>query len=147
MFTLPVISLALLCIAGSVAVVFGFGAIRYHEYLYKVEHGPTRPKTIAKITIYLVKSLLDINPTPLKFYMYHWQSINQYRYVVAVLIRTTLLFVLVNHLQAVIVNVGFIYQLYVLCQSVVKCQVQDIAFTLYHLGLILNSHLFVRNHR
>ena len=147
MFTLTVVGLAFLIISRGVRVVFCFGAIRYYEYLHKVEHSSACPEAIAQIAVYLVESLLYLYAATFQFYVHHWQSVNQNGHVVAIFICSALLFKLVYNLQAVVVYVCLVYQFYVLGQPVVQRQIQDIAFALYHLGFILYGHLFVRNHR
>ena len=145
--TRSAVCLFLLGIAGSVRVVFRFRSVADNEYLYIVEHSLACPEGIPQITVYLVESLLDSHPSALQFDMHQGQTIDQYRYVVAILMCTILHLILIDDLQTIVIDIRLVNELDVLCQSIVQCQVQHVAFALYHLRLIDNGHLLIRNHR
>ena len=143
------LSAGVLCLLGKacgVRIVFRFRAVRDHKHLHEVEHGPACPERIPQITVDLVESLLDAHPSALQFDMHQWQTIHEDGHIVAVLI-SALHLILIDHLQAVVIDVGLIYQTDILRLAIIHRQVQDIAFPLNHLRLVLDGHLIIRDHR
>ena len=139
--------LLLLGITCGVGVVFRFSTIRNHEHLHKIEHRFACPEGIALITVNLVKGLLDTHASALQFYLHHRQTIHQYGHVVAVLIGTVAHLILIGHLQTVVIDVVLVNQSDVALRTIIQEQCHYIAIALYHLRLVLNGHLLIRDHR
>ena len=68
--------------------------------------------------------------------MHQRQTVYEYRHIVAVLMRPIFHFILIDHLQTIIKDILLIYQLDILCQTIIQSQVQHIAFALNHLRLV-----------
>ena len=145
-FTLSIGVFRLLGKACGVRIILCLSAVRDHKYLYEVEHGFSCPERIPQITVDLVESLLDAHPSALQFDMHQGQTIHEDGDIVAVLIRALHL-ILIDYLQAIVIDVGLIYQLDVFRLTIIHRQVQDIAFPLNHLRLVLDGHLIIRDHR
>ena len=79
--------------------------------------------------------------------MHQRETVYEYRHIVAVLMGTIFHLKLIDHLQTIIKDILLIYQLDILCQTVVERQVQHIALALNHLRLVEDGHLLVRYHR
>ena len=97
--------------AGAVGVVLGVGAVGDHKKLHILKKAAARPKGIALIPFNLVKGLADGNASAFEFHMYHRQAVDKDGHVIAVVIPGTVIFtknILVDDLQAVVVNVLFI---------------------------------------
>ena len=81
--------------------------------------------------------------------MHKWQSVYEYRHVVAVGSQSVLYFILVDYLCVVVVNVIFVYELYVALLPIVERQCLDVVL-LYGLVMPLPSlaisHLKKRSH-
>ena len=97
--------------AGAVGVVLGVGAVGDHKKLHILKKAAACPKGITLIPFNLVKSLADGNASAFELHMYHRQAVDKDGHVIAVVIPGTVVFangILVNDLQAVVVNVLFI---------------------------------------
>ena len=147
MFTLIIISLLLLCVSCSIWVILRLSTIWDYEYLHIVEHSTTSPEAITQVAIYLIERLFYVNATSLQLDVYHRQSVYKYCYVIAILVSATFLFKLIYYLKTIIVDVGLVNQLYVLCLSVVECDIKYMAFVLQNSRFILYWHLIIWNHR
>ena len=79
--------------------------------------------------------------------MDEWQTVHQYCDIIAILVRSAFFHILIGNLKAIVVDVLLVDEFYVLRQTVIEFQGEDVAFALQHFGLVLNSHLLVRNHR
>ena len=143
----PASCFLLLGIACGVRVVFRFSTIRNHKNLHKVEHSPACPERISQIAVYLVEGFLDVYASAFQFYVYQWQAIYENGYVIAIFMHTVFHLILVNDLQAVVIDVMFVDELDVFRQAVIHFQRQHIALALNHFGFVLNGHLLIRNHR
>ena len=140
------VGLLLLGEACGVRVVFRFCAVRDDEYLHVVEHSAACPERVPQVAVYLVEGLLDGHAPALQFDMHQRQTVHQYRHVVAVLMGTVGHLILVDYLQAVVVDVGLVDELDVLRRAIIQPQVQHVALALNHLRLVGDGHLFVANH-
>ena len=76
--------------------------------------------------------------------MHQWQTVYEYRHIIAVSVRSVILPVLVYHLQEVAVYVALVYQPYVLAVTIIKFQQHQFAF-LYYESLFLDTQLLVCN--
>ena len=134
-------------IACGIRIVFRFCTIRDDEYLNEVEHRPACPERVTQITVDLVEGFLDRHPSAFQFDVYHRQAIHQDSDIIAVLMGTFFFLILVDDLQAVVIDVRLINQFDILRLPVIQCQVQDIPFPLQHLRLLLDTHLLITDHR
>ena len=74
--------------------------------------------------------------------MHKRQSVYEYRHVIAVRALSVLHFILVDYLRIVVVNIIFVYELYVALLSVVEHQCLDVVL-LYGLRLLGDAVAFV----
>ena len=99
-----------MAVAGRVGVVFCIRAIGDNENLYILIQTATSPKAVPLVTVDLVERLFDGHTAPLQFHMNQRQTVYQNRDIIAVIIVAAILHILVNDLQAVVVDVLFIQQ-------------------------------------
>ena len=110
---------------GSVGVILGIGAVGHHKNLHILKQARSRPETVPLVAVDLVERLPDGHTPPLEFNMYHRQAVDQNRHIIAVVVGRALLFgndVLVDDLQAVVVDVLFIKQRDVFAAAVVPAE-------------------------
>ena len=74
--------------------------------------------------------------------MHKWQSVYEYRHVVAVGSQSVLYFILVDYLCVVVVNVIFVYELYVALLPIVERQCLDVVL-LYGLRFLGDAVAFI----
>jgi len=127
---------------GGIGIVLGVGTIGDNEYLHIVEEGASHPEGLALVAVDLVEGLFDIDPTSFEFDMNEWQPIDEDGDVVAetVLTCTSVGFVgfhLVDHLEAVVMDIAFVEQVYVACFAIVAMEQADIV-ALNDQGLIFD---------
>ena len=97
-------------VAGRVGVVFCIRAVGDNENLYILIQTAASPKAVPLVTVDLVERLFDGHTAPLQFHMNQRQTVYQNRDIIAVIIVAAILDILVNDLQAVVVDVLFIQQ-------------------------------------
>ena len=100
--------------AGGIRVILCVGSVGYDENLHILIQSAACPKTIPLIAVNLVERLFELNPSSFQFYMHKRQSIDEYGHIVANIVISLLLFVLVDNLEIVVVNVSLVYQIDVL---------------------------------
>lgn len=131
-------SLALLfdvAAAGGVGIIFRVGAVGDDENLDILKQAACCPEAVALVALDLVERLADGHAAPLQLDMYHRQAVDEDGHIVARVVVARSLLVLVEHLQAVVVDVLFVQQVDVFGRAAVLPQ---------HLHMIeLNpAHLF-----
>ena len=97
--------------AGAVGIVLGVGAVGDDKKLHILKKAAARPKGVALIAVNLVKGFPDGDAAAFELYMYHRQTIDKDGHIIAVVIPGPVFFtqnILVDDLQAVVVNVLFI---------------------------------------
>ena len=97
-------------VAGRVGVVFCIRAVGDNENLYILIQTATSPKAVPLVTVDLVERLLDRHTAPLQLHMNQRQTVYQNRDIIAIIIVAAVLHILVNDLQAVIVDILLIQQ-------------------------------------
>ena len=110
---------------GSVGVILGICTIGHHKNLHILKQARSRPEAVPLVAVDLVERLPDGHAPPLQFNMYHGQAVDQNRHIIAVVVGRALLFgnsILVDDLQAVVVNVLFIKQRDVFAAAVVPAE-------------------------
>ena len=116
-----------MAITDRVAVILGQGAIADDKQLHILEQAGARPETVALVAIDLIEGLADIHPTALELHMHHWQTIDQYRHVVTV-DPLALRLILIDDLQAVVVDVLLVDQVNILDRAIVTLEHLDMVF-------------------
>lgn len=97
-------------VAGRIGVVFRVRAVGDNENLHILIQAAASPKAVPLVTVDLVERLFDGHTAPLQFHMNQRQTVYQNRDIIAVIIVAAVLHILVNDLQAVVVDVLFIQQ-------------------------------------
>ncbi|MNQ79027.1 hypothetical protein D3C85_939570 [compost metagenome] len=119
-------------VAYGIAVVFGQRAIADHEQLHVLEQATARPEAVALVAIDLVEGFADIHPAALELDMHHRQAIDQHCHIEARSVFAAVLagwrFVLVDHLQDVVMDIGLVDQVDVLAAAVIALQDLDVVF-------------------
>ena len=118
-------SLALLfdvAAAGGVGIVFRVGAVGDDENLDVFKQAARGPEAVALVALDLVERLADGHAAPLELDMYQRQTVDEDGHVVARVVVARSLLVLVEHLQAVVVDVLFVQQVDVFGRTAVLPQ-------------------------
>ena len=113
-------------VAGRIGVVFRVRAVGDNENLHILIQPAARPKAVPLVTVDLVECLLDRHTAPLQFHMNQRQTVYQNCDIIAVIIVAAVLHILVNDLQAVVVDVLFIQQCNVDRRAVLAGQVLNV---------------------
>ena len=130
--------------ACGVGVILGVGSVGYDEYLNIFIQSASCPETISLIAVNLIERLFELNASSLQFYMHERQSIDEYGHIVAGIVVSLLLFVLVDDLEVVVMNILLVNQVDVLGLASVSFEDLDMVF-LYLGGLRFNAFVLVGN--
>ena len=118
-------------VAGAVGVVLGICAVGNHKNLRILVQPAARPERIPLIAVDLVERLPDGHPAPLQFHMNQRKAVDQNRHIVAIIMPRTvrlLHLVLVDDLQAVVMDVLFVDQRDIFGTSIIPVQYLHIVF-------------------
>ena len=110
-----------------IAVIFGQGAVTDDEQLHILEQAAARPKAVPLIAVDLVEGLANVHPTPFQLDMHQRQAIDQHGHIIAVGIVPHR-FILIDDLQAVVVNALLVDQIDVFGRAVVTLEDLDMVF-------------------
>ena len=135
-------------VAGAVGVVLGICAVGDHKNLHILIQAAARPERIPLIAVDLVERLPDGHPAPLQFHMNQWKAVDQNRHIIAVIMPCAVcLFylILVDDLQAVVMDVLFVDQCDIFGTAIIPVQHLHIVF-LNLPGLFGNVLVGVGNH-
>ena len=91
--------------AGGVAVVFRLGAVGDDKDLHVLEEAGATPERLALVAVDLVEGLADGHAPPLQLHVDEWETIDEDGHIVTVVPRPALGGVLVDDLQAVVVDI------------------------------------------
>lgn len=108
--------------AGGVGIILRVGAVGDDENLDVFKKAAGCPETVALVALDLVERLADGHAAPLQLDMYHRQAVDEDGHVVARVVIARGLLILVEHLQAVVVDVLFIQQVDVFGRAAVLPQ-------------------------
>ena len=95
-------------VAGSIAVIFGDGAVGDDENLHELIKSISGPERISLIAVDLVECILDAHTPTFQFDMDERQPVYEDRHIVAVIVCATLRHILVYDLQVIIMDILFI---------------------------------------
>ena len=127
-----------------VGVILGIGSVGYDENLHIFIQSAACPETIPLIAVNLVERLFELNSSSLQFYMHQRQTIDEYGYIVADIVVSLLLFVLVNDLEVVVMNVLLVNQVDVLGLAIVSFE--DLNMVFLYLGCLgFNTFVLFRS--
>ena len=118
-------------VAGAVGVVLGICAVGDHKNLRILVQTAARPERIPLVAVDLVERLPDGHPAPLQFHMNQRKAVDQNRNIVAVIMPCAVcLFylILVDDLQAVVMDVLFVDQRDVFGAAIIPVQHLHIVF-------------------
>ncbi len=130
-------------ITDSIAVVLGVSTVTDYENLYVLEKTASSPEAVVLVSIDLVERFANINTTALELNVNQRQAIHENSNVEAIL-ASTFNFILVEDLNAVVVNVLFVDQVDVLAIAIVPPENADVIF-LEATGLLNNPVLLTRD--
>ena len=111
-----------MAVSGGVGIILGVRSIGNNENLHILIQTACRPKAISLIAFDLVKGFPDGNTTALQLHMNQRQTVHQNGHIIAGIVAALGFLVLVDHLQTVVVNVLFVYELNILGSSVIPAQ-------------------------
>ena len=118
-------------VAGAVGVVLGICAVGDHKNLHILIQAAARPERIPLVAVDLVERLPDGHPAPLQFHMNQRKAVDQNRHIIAVIMPCAVcLFylILVDDLQAVVMDVLFVDQRDIFGTSIIPVQHLHIVF-------------------
>ena len=107
---LPSASLLDVADTGGIGVIFGVGAVGNDEDLDILIQAAPRPEAVPLIPLDLVKGLGQRHAPPLELYVYERETVDQDRHIIAGVVLPLALLVLVEHLEAVVVDVSLVQQ-------------------------------------
>ena len=110
-----------------VAVIFGQRAVADDEQLHILKQAAARPKAFPLIAVDLVEGLADVHSTAFQLDMHQRQAIDQHGHIIAVGVVPHR-FILIDDLQAVVVNALFVDQVDVFGRAVVALEDMDMIF-------------------
>ena len=108
--------------AGGVGIIFRVGAVGDDENLDILKQAACCPEAVALVALDLVERLADGHAAPLQLDMYQRQAVDKDSHVVVRVVIARALLVLVEHLQAVVVDVLFVQQVDVFGRAAVLPQ-------------------------
>ena len=111
---------------GAVGIILGIGAIGNDKNLHILKKPRGRPEALPLVAVDLVERLPDGDAPAFEFNMYHGQAVDQNRYIIAVFMSSFRDGILVDDLQAVVVDVPFIQQIDIFRRAVVPAEDLDI---------------------
>ena len=133
---------------GGIGIVLCVRAVGNHEDLHKFVKPAGCPEAVPLIAVDLVEGFPNGNAPALQLDMDQRQTVDQHRYIIAVIVSSALLGgngILIDKLQAVVVDALFIDQLYVFAFPVVPAEHLHIVL-LNQAGLFENAGVGVRQH-
>ena len=125
-------------VTGGIGVVFGVGAVGDDEYLDVLIQAGGSPKAVPLIALDLVEGFPDSHAAALELDVDHREAVDEHRHIIAGIVRPLRLFILVDDLYAVAMDILLVKQGDVLGRAVIPCQIKDTVF-LYASGLFLDA--------
>lgn len=111
-----------MAVSGGIGVILGMGSIGDDENLHILVQATCRPNAISLIAFDLVKCFPNCNASEFQLYMVRGQTTGQNCYSAADVMVAFRFLMLVDNLQAVVMNVLFVYELNVLAIAVVSAE-------------------------
>ena len=130
--------LADMVVAGGIAVVFGECAVANDEDLHIVEECVACPEGVALVAVDLVEGFAYVHAAAFEFDMYERQTIDQDSHIVACRVCSTLLGILVDDLEVVLVDMLFVEEHDVTRVAVVEFEGKT-RIVLYAVGFLGNA--------
>lgn len=147
LFAAPTLALAAfldMAVSGGVGVVFGMRPVGNHENLHILIQPRRRPKAVPLITFDLVKGFAYRNAAPFQFHMHKRQAVYKDCNIIAGVVYALTFLVLIDDLQAVVMDILFINQIDIFGQAIVPMQKLHMV-GLYFAGLFHNTLVFAGN--
>ena len=104
---------------GCVGIVLGVRPVGDHKNLHVFIQPGSRPKAVPLIAFDLTEGLSDRHTASLELQMDEGQAVHKNGHIITGAVRTPVFLVLVDDLQAVVVDVFFIQQTDVFCGAIV----------------------------
>ena len=134
--------LADMVVAGGIAIVLGERAVADDEDLHIVEECIACPERVALVAVDLVKCLAYVHAAAFEFDMYERQTIDQDSHIVACRVCSTLLSILVDDLEMVLMDMLFVEEHDVTRVAVVEFEGKT-RIVLYAVGFLGNAFVGV----
>ena len=111
-----------MAVSGSIGIILGMGSIGNDENLHILIQSTGCPKAVPLISFDLVESFPDGDATAFQFRMDKGQTVHQNGHVIAGIVAALVLLILVDDLQAVVMDVLFVDELNIFRCSVIPTQ-------------------------
>lgn len=109
--------------AGGVGVIFGVRSVGDYENLRILIKPGSRPKAVPLIAFDLIERFTDSHAAAFQFHMNEWKTVDQYRYVVSGVVCALAFFVLIDDLQAVVVDILLVQQVNFFVEPLSRCRI------------------------
>ena len=104
-------------VTGGIGIILRVCTVGDNENLHILIQSACRPEAVALIALDLIEGFTDGNAAPFQLHMNQRQTVDEYRHIIAIIMRSTLRrgnLVLIDDLQVVIVNILLVDELNVL---------------------------------
>ena len=101
--------------AGCIGIILSVRAVGDHEYLHILKKTRTRPEAVPLIAVYLIERFTDRHTAPFQLDMHKREAVHKHGHVIAVLTLAGIDFVLIYHLQAVVMYILLVDKRDILC--------------------------------
>ena len=96
--------------AGCIGIILRVRAVGDHENLHILKKTRTRPEAVTLIAVYLIERFTDRHSTPFQFDMHKRKAVDKHRHIIAVLPLSGIDFILIDDLQAVVMDILLVDQ-------------------------------------
>ena len=109
-------------VASGIGIILCVRTVGDDENLYILVQSACRPETVSLIALDLIEGFTDGNAAPLQFHVHQWKPVHQERHIVARVVISGCFFILIDDLQAVVVDVLLVDELNILGRAVITVQ-------------------------
>jgi len=134
-----------------VTVIFGMSSIGNYKDLHIFKQTTPCPKTLSLVTVNLIECFLDSYTSSFEFHMHKGKSVHQNSNIITVWSLPIVDCVLINNLQNIIMDIGFVDEIDIFFCTVITFQNLDMIFldsssllsyTLIWIGNLCNEKMF-----
>ena len=115
-----------MAVPGCIGIILRISAIGNDKNLHIFIEAGRSPEGIPLVPLDLVESLTDGHTSPLELHMHQRKAVHQNGHIITGLVASLFLFVLVNHLELVVMNMFLVQKINIFCGSIVSAKELDI---------------------
>ena len=121
-----------------IGIILRVCAVGDHKNLHIFIKTAPCPEAVTLIAVYLIECFTDRYATPFQLDMHQRKAVDKHRHVIAILPFACIDFILIDDLQAVVMDILLVDQRNVLCRAVVTPQILNVVF-LNRLGFFYDT--------